>query len=55
MKPSVWKYDNDTYRGRVIIYDGHFIEQVHCDKVRKNRLKALEDARKLMKKISPPS
>lgn len=51
MRPSFWKYENNTYRGRVLRYHGHIVESVPCKEVRKNMLKAYCDAKKLMKKL----
>lgn len=51
MTPSVWTYPNDHYRGHVRVYDKNVVTRIPCDVVRTNRLKALEDAKKLVKKL----
>lgn len=51
MTPSVWTYDNDTYRGYVKTYSRNVVTKIPCDIVRRNRLKALEDAKKLIRKL----
>ena len=51
MKPKTWSYPNDTFRGYVVVYDGRSTAEVHCKEVRVNRLKATEDAKKLLKKL----
>ena len=51
MKPSFWKYENNTFRGRVVVYAGNVVTNVPCTEVRKNQLKALEDAKKLLRTL----
>lgn len=51
MTPSVWTYPNDTYRGYVKKYSRNVVTKIPCDIVRNNRLKAIEDAKKLIKKL----
>lgn len=51
MKESYWKYENGTYRGRVKKYHGAIVESIPCAEVRTNKLKALEDAQKLLAKL----
>jgi hypothetical protein len=51
MTPSVWSYDNDTFRGYVKTYSRNVVTNVPCKIVRKNRLKAMEDAKKLIPRL----
>lgn len=57
MKPSYWQYENPEkqtvhFRGKVLQYDGTKIVTVHsCEKVHTSKFKALEDAKKLIKKL----
>lgn len=51
MKPDAYNYPNDTFRGFVQTYQGNVMTPVLCDVVRKNRLKAREDAEKMIKKL----
>lgn len=55
MRASFWKYENDTFRGKVIKYHGHRIEEITCDEVRRNKLRAIEDAEKLIAKLKKES
>lgn len=56
MKAKVWTYsdpDNQKthYRGYVAEYKGTTIIAHGCKEVRKNKLKAMEDSKKLLKKL----
>lgn len=56
MKASVWEYKSPDkqityFRGYVKVYDGPKVTRVACDLVFKNKLKAKEDANKLLKKL----
>lgn len=50
MKPATYSY-GDYFRGYVKTYHGAVMKAVNCKQVRKNRLLALEDAKKLLKKL----
>lgn len=57
MKPHVFtfKYPEKQasyFRGAVKIYEGSTVRFETCTEVRVNKLKALEDAKKLMKTLS---
>lgn len=56
MKPYVWTYEDSNkqvvwFRGYVKQYVGRTVEEIPCGEVRKNRLKALDDAKALIKKL----
>lgn len=56
MKTGVWTYEDADkqvvwYRGYVTVYHGRSTEDVPCGEVRKNKLKAKEDAKALLAKL----
>ena len=61
MKPHTYNYPNDTFRGYVEYpsmigfgndhLDVPVMMRINCKQVRKNKLKAMEDARKMLLKI----
>lgn len=55
MKPHTYNYSHQAYRGWVSTYQGATMTAVNCNVVRTNRLKALEDAKKLLHKLRTTS
>lgn len=56
MRPKVFTYenaDNQTvwYRGYAQKIVGRTIEEIPCTEVRKNKMKAMDDAKKLIAKL----
>ena len=56
MKIGTWTYENSDrqvvwYRGYVTVYHGRSTEDIPCPEVRKNKLKARDDARKLLAEL----
>ena len=56
MKPGVFTYENSDkqtvwYRGYVKRYTGVTVEEIPCSEVRKNRIKAMEDAKRLIREL----
>lgn len=56
MRPKFYTYEDPVkqvvhYRGYTNTYQGATIASVTCKEVRKNRFQAVEDAKKLIKKL----
>lgn len=56
MTPHVYQYEDPEkqtvhFRGYVKVYHGQRFETVSCDVVRRNRLRAICDAKKLVLKL----